>query len=266
MISLKLISDGALWAVACRAHETLRVDRVLDDPFASHLATDRGEELFVAAGSVASFALTVGAATIDDVLRRSVGDHHIHTVTALGAGLDTRPYRLELPSDLRWIEADLEPVLGYKVLRLAHAVPHCQVRRINVDLSDAGERNGVLLEIARDVTRGLVLTEGLVVLGREAIDDLIEQMPPMFKYWIANTILPPFNVWSIGGERENYRAEPAVAPNDILDAFERRRWRPAEFRPLKEQARRLGETRWTGHAAAHSPGEREGIWLFQRPV
>ena len=139
---------------------------------------------------MASFVLTVAAATIDDVLQRAVGNHHIHTVAELGAGLDTRPYRLELPSDLRWIEADLEPVLGYKVLRLAHAAPHCQVRRINVDMSDAGRRNGVLSEIARDVTRGLVLTEGLVMLGRKAIDDLIERMPPMFTFWIADTILP----------------------------------------------------------------------------
>jgi O-methyltransferase involved in polyketide biosynthesis len=261
MLSPALISDGALWAVACRAHETRRADRVLDDPFASHLTTDRGEELFFAGASVASFVLTVAAATIDDVLQRAVHNHHIHTVAEFGAGLGTRPYRLELPSDLRWIETDLEPVLGYKVLRLAHAAPHCQVRRLNVDLSDAGQRNGVLPEIARDVTRGLVLTEGLVMSGREVIDDLIERIPPMFKYWIADTILPRFNVSSISSERENYRAEPAVAPKDILDAFERRRWQPTEFRPLKEQALRLGEARSTG-LAAHSPGELEGIWLF----
>jgi O-methyltransferase involved in polyketide biosynthesis len=50
----KLISDAALWAVTCRAHETRRADRVVDDPFASHLATDRGEYLFGAKADSAS--------------------------------------------------------------------------------------------------------------------------------------------------------------------------------------------------------------------
>jgi hypothetical protein len=153
------------------------------------------------------------------------------------------------------------------MLRLAHATPYCQVGRLNADLSDAGGRRGVLREIARDVTRGLVLTEGLATkLRREALDDLIEGMPKVFKYWIVDTIAPPPNVSSSGGEHEDRRAEAAVPPEDILDSFERRRWRPTEFRPLKDQALRLGEARTAGLATAHPPGELEGIWLFQHTL
>ena len=105
--SSTLMNDVWLWPVTCRAHETRRADRVLGDPFAPHLAASRGEERFGAqADSLASFALAVGAAIIDEVLQRVVVDYHIHTIAGLGAGLDTRPYRLELPRDLRWIEAD----------------------------------------------------------------------------------------------------------------------------------------------------------------
>jgi O-methyltransferase involved in polyketide biosynthesis len=235
--------------------------RPISPPIAVKNCSARG------ADSVASFVLAVGAATIDEVLQHAVSDHHIHTVANLGAGLDTRPYRLELPSDLRWIEADLKPVLGYKMLRLAHATPYCQVGRLNADLSDAGGRRGVLREIARDVTRGLVLTEGLATkLRREALDDLIEGMPQVFKYWIVDTITPPPNVSSSGAEHEDRRAEAAVPPEDILDGFERRRWWPTEFRPLKYQALRLGEARIAGLAAAHPPGELEGIWRFQHTL
>ena len=265
MASPELISDAALCAVTCRAGETRRPDGVLRDPFASHLVTDRGEELFKAqVGSVAAFALAVGTATIDEVLQHAVIDHRIHTVAVLGAALDTRPYRLELPSDLRWIEVDLKPVLGYKVLRLAHAAPSCQVRRVNADLSDAGERRGVLREIARDVTRGLVLTEGFAKrLGSEAMDDLIERIPSVFKYWIVDTIAPLPDVSPTAIERDNDRVEPTSPPEDILDAFERRRWQPTRFRPLKDQALRLDSVRAAELVSVHPPGELEGIWLFQ---
>jgi O-methyltransferase involved in polyketide biosynthesis len=265
MASRELISDAALRAVTCRARETRRSDGVLHDPFASHLITDRGEELFRAqVDSAAAFALAVCAATIDEVLHHAVIDHRIHAVAVLGAGLDTRPYRLEQPSDLRWIEADLRPVLGYKVLRLAHVAPSCQVRRVNVDLADAGERRGVLREIAKDVTRGLVLTEGFAMrLGSEAMDDLIERIPSVFKYWIVDTIAPLPNVSSTGVGRDNHSVEPTGPPEDILGAFERRRWQPVTFRPLKDQALRLDNVRAAELVSVHPPGELEGIWLFQ---
>jgi methyltransferase (TIGR00027 family) len=228
MGSLGYIRDAALWAVTCRAHETRRPDRVLNDPFASHLVTRRGEELFGAeVDSVASFILAVTTATIDEVLRHAVHEHHLHAVVSLGAGLDTRPYRLDLPSDLRWIEADLAQVLGYKVLRLAHAAPCCQLRRIDADLSHAGGRRGVLRAIARDVMRGLVLTEGIAAtFGPQALDDLVERMPPAFKYWIVDALEPP-QAPSTG--TADHRSDRAVSPRDILDAFVRRGWRPTEF-------------------------------------
>ena len=89
--SSTLMNDVWLWPVTCRAHETRRADRVLGDPFAPHLAASRGEERFGAqADSLASFALAVGVAIIDEVLQHAVVDYHIHTIAGLGAGLDTR--------------------------------------------------------------------------------------------------------------------------------------------------------------------------------
>ena len=155
-------------------------------------------------------------------------------------------------------------MLGYKVLRLAHAAPCCQVRRLNVDLSHAGGRRGVLREIARDVTRGLVLTEGLATrFGREALDDLIERMPAAFKYWIVDTIEPPSAPSTNAGDASLGSGRSA---RDILDAFVRHGWRPTEFRPLKDQALRLGEARTAGLAAAHPLEEPDGVWLFHHSI
>ena len=36
----------------------------------------------------------------------------------LGAGLDARPYRMELPETLRWIEVDYPQVIDWKAEKL----------------------------------------------------------------------------------------------------------------------------------------------------
>jgi hypothetical protein len=247
------VGDAALRAASVRAHEAQRVDRVLNDRFAARLVADRDEEpLPPEANGAASFVLAVNTATIDEMLRHAISDRHLHTVADFGAGLDTRPYRLALPRDLRWIDVDLAPVLDYKALRLAHAMPYCQVRHVRVDLSDAGQRDLALTEIARDVTRGLVLTEDFVgTQSPDVLDDLIERMPRVFQCWLLDTVVRPPT--SVPGE-----------PIRILNSFERHHWVPKAFRPLKAQAFRLAPTRAARLTRANLPAEHEGVWLFQR--
>ena len=55
----------------------------------------------------------------DELIMKLVEEEKIDTVINLAAGLDTRPYRLSLPSSLRWIEIDLPQVLAYKAEKLA---------------------------------------------------------------------------------------------------------------------------------------------------
>jgi O-methyltransferase involved in polyketide biosynthesis len=255
---VELSIDEALWPVACRAFETGRTTRLLNDPYASYLAAGRGDELFRSeTDGLHSFIVAVGAATVDDMLQHAIGEHHVHTVVNLGAGLDTRPYRLELPSDLRWIEADHARILAYKSLRLAHVVPRCQVRRFGVNLHDASGRRNTLLAMARDVTRGLVLTEGLSTSWtRAALDDLLEHLPSVFRYWIVDTI-----AWRrTGSPRPANAGQPAsLCPHDVVEAFECRGWQSTEFRALEDQALRLG-----GDRTADFLGELEGVWLFRQ--
>ena len=54
----------------------------------------------------------------------------------LAAGLDTRPYRLELKPDFTWVEADLPELLIEKERLLAGGQPRCRLTRHAVDLVD----------------------------------------------------------------------------------------------------------------------------------
>jgi O-methyltransferase involved in polyketide biosynthesis len=42
---------------------------------------------------------------IDDRIKLAIGEG-VDTILNLGAGLDTRPYRMDLPKTLRWVEFD----------------------------------------------------------------------------------------------------------------------------------------------------------------
>ena len=75
------------------------------------------------------------------------------TVLCLGAGLDTRPYRLALPSALVWIEVDFPATIAYKEEHLQGEVPHCRLERSGVDLADSGARRELLARIAERAGR-----------------------------------------------------------------------------------------------------------------
>jgi O-methyltransferase involved in polyketide biosynthesis len=51
----------------------------------------------------------------------------VDTIVNLGAGLDTRPYRLELPYRLKWFEIDFPQMIEYKNGQVADQNPRCQL-------------------------------------------------------------------------------------------------------------------------------------------
>src|SRR5579884_3410155 len=118
------VSDTALLVAACRALETELPDGFVRDPFAGRLAGERGKAIATSVPQVGLMQLGVGLRShfMDELLGVAMGDG-VDTVLNLGAGLDTRPWRLDLPADLRWIEVDFPAMLDYKAAALAGAEP-----------------------------------------------------------------------------------------------------------------------------------------------
>ena len=71
--------------------------------------------------------------SIDDAIAHSIADG-CDRVLNLAAGLDTRPYRMDLPADFTWVEADLAPLLKEKTDLLADQTPRCRLRRAEYSL------------------------------------------------------------------------------------------------------------------------------------
>lgn len=141
----------ALGLAAARSVESGRPDRLIDDPLARCLYTAAEADLpmlpdwpapDVTITSTHALHLHgsryIGLRTrfYDDILLAGAHAGHRQAIL-LGAGLDTRAYRLALPADLRLYEIDQHALLSWKRQLLAsRAQPTCHLLDIGIDLRD----------------------------------------------------------------------------------------------------------------------------------
>lgn len=92
------------------------------------------------------------------------------TIINVGAGLDTRPYRMELPSSLRWVEVDHPHVIERKAALLRDETPRCAIEHWGLDLTDGGGRKELFGQIGAASSKAMALTEG--VIGYLTVDQV----------------------------------------------------------------------------------------------
>src|SRR5881409_3957875 len=159
------VSDTARWVALYRAMESERPDALFRDPYARRLAGARGAQILAALprGHTWAWPMIVRTAVLDELILRAIERDGVDTVLNLAAGLDTRPYRLPLPSSLRWVEADFPDVIAYKQGQLTGERPVCAVEHVGIDLTDVGRRRALFGRIGAAARQVLVVTEGLLV-------------------------------------------------------------------------------------------------------
>lgn len=99
---LRNISDTALWVAVYRADETERADAIFIDKYARSLAGNRGESILQAMqnGRKNSWSFVARTYLFDKIIQETV-KNGVQQVINLASGLDTRPYRLELPLSIK---------------------------------------------------------------------------------------------------------------------------------------------------------------------
>jgi methyltransferase (TIGR00027 family) len=225
------VSDTALMVAASRARETEEPDAFVRDPFAAKLAGERGFSMLDAIpyGRVLHFGLLIRTRFIDDLLQQLFAAHPIGTVLSVGCGLDARPWRLDLPPNLRCIEVDFPDVLDYKHSVLAVDTPRCQLERLSVDLNDPAQRQELFKAAGNEPA--LMITEGLLYyLPAATIEGLADEAAasPAIKHWIADISTSAFSN-ALGGGRamdplNQVRASDALPGEQIFDALHRNGW------------------------------------------
>lgn len=231
------ISDTALMVAASRALESQQPDAFTSDPFAAKLAGDRGFAILKAIPhyGVLHFGLIIRTRFIDDLLQQLFAAHPIRTVLSVGCGLDARPWRLELPPDLRWIEVDFPAVLDYKRRVLENDAPRCRLERLSVDLNDPAQR--LKLYEAAGTEPALMITEGLLFYLPAATVEAVAvetAATPGIKHWIADISTSAFTNAIGGGQTmdpiRRVQANDALPGEQIFDTLHRNGWRTEFWR------------------------------------
>ena len=225
-----------------RATETARPDALFSDPLAERLAGEHGRAIGANAPRIGrnGWWLIARTKVIDDVIVQSIADG-CDRVLNLAAGLDTRPYRLDLPSDFRWVEADLPQLLAEKSELLADQTPHCRLTRTAVDLSDPRARDDFLDDALTGATRALVLTEGLLTYLEErdvaALSEAITR--PEVAWWMLDFPFPGVKKLMNKNMASSQNGLFKFAPDNGLAFFEDLGWRVLEAESQFVAARRL---------------------------
>ena len=242
------VADTAFWVATYRADESARADALFRDPLAARLVEARGPAIAgrIADGHEVAWVVVMRTLIIDAFIREAIADG-CDTILNLGAGLDTRPYRLELPPSLRWVEVDFQPTIDFKNERLAGESPRCQLERRAVDLGDAAARRALLDEVNARARKVLVLTEGVVgYLPTEAVAALAADLHARehVAYWLLEYHSPQFRkverLVSRRRRKQMRNAPILFHPGDWRAFFAERGWTPREIRFFVPEAERRG--------------------------
>jgi methyltransferase (TIGR00027 family) len=227
------VSDTAIWVAHYRAVETARPDALFKDALAASLVGPRGPviaESMKGAFRYIQWSVVMRTVVIDRLILKLVGEG-VDTVINLGAGLDTRPYRLALPESLRWVEVDYPSVVAHK--------------RIALDLADLGQRRELFTRLGAEATNALVVTEGVIpYLTEEQVASLADDLHAQatFRFWIAEYFAPEmYRHFRSRGRSERLRNAPfRFFPADWLGLFTAHGWTPREIEYLAEETIRVG--------------------------
>lgn len=239
------VSDTAFWIAYYRAVEAKRPDALFLDPFATRLAGERGSKIAAAMpqAGLTAWLVAIRTIVIDSYIESAIQEG-VDTVLNLGAGLDARPYRLDLPQFLHWIEADYPAMIEYKEGILASDAPRCRLERVKIDLSHESQRRDLFARVNTGGSKLLVLTEGVIpYLSNNQVASLAGDLYVLdrLRYWIAEYHSPRVIKYRerSGIQRKLQNAPFQFRPDDWFGFFAQHGWTPQEVRYLAEEGERL---------------------------
>ncbi|HXS98244.1 MAG TPA: SAM-dependent methyltransferase [Candidatus Limnocylindrales bacterium] len=231
-MAIRDVSDTALWAAVFRARESERADALFRDPYAHRLAGSRGEQIMteVAHAGDNDWAWVMRTYLFDRVIREEL-QQGTDMVLNLAAGLDARPYRMELPPHLDWVEMDLPRIFAYKNEILRDERPLCRLEQVSVDLSDPEARRAAFARAMTGHSRVLVLSEGLLIyLTAPQVGELARDLAAAgAATWIMDLPSPGLLTMlqkTTGQATERAGAPLQFGPREGPAYFEQFGWRP----------------------------------------
>lgn len=241
------VSDTSIWVAHYRAVESARADSLFQDPYAKVLVGDRADEIEKMRSETTKWTqwtVVIRTYIIDQIIQDLISQG-VTTFVNLGAGLDSRPYRMNLGPQIRWIEVDFPHVIQYKKNLLQKFTPNCLLESVSLDLAQRDLRKSLFADLAKKYSNIAVLTEGVLpYLTQEQVSELSEdlQAHPNFMYWIGEYISPKSYRYLKDPKRMKVvkNAPFQFYPEDWMGFFETRGWKLSHSQYFTEVSEKLG--------------------------
>lgn len=175
--SNELLGLTARWIASVRALESKRKNCLFNDPWAATLAGPEGKAWIEQRSADSVIPIIIRTRYFDDFLQRITSQERIRQVVLMGAGLDTRAFRLKWPEQTWLFELDQPAVLENKEQLLrSGSHPNCKRQAIGVDLTASWKE--ALLKSGFDPHRCSVwLLEGfLFYLSNKNIAQILDKV------------------------------------------------------------------------------------------
>lgn len=250
------VTDTARLVAAYRAIESDRPDALFTDPLARALAGEDGFAMTRAQPIARSgWWMTARTKLIDDLVLAAL-DEGCDRVVNLAAGLDTRPYRLNVPGWLEWVEVDHAQLLADKQQALRQEAPRCRVRRLGADLSDDLDRRRALDAALEGSAAAFVLTEGLLMYLSfpevAAVSEDLERAE--IARWVLDVASAGLVKTTAKRTVKTLRHAPArFGPVDGVAYFEALGWTVSSVQSVLTAADRFGRLSWPMRLVAKLP-------------
>jgi methyltransferase (TIGR00027 family) len=244
MSTISHVSDTAFWVAMHRAEESKRPDALFQDPLVDLLTGEKGKSVAEimkksTAWKYSYWTVVIRTCLIDELIQTYITNGS-RCIINLGAGLDTRPYRLNLPPDTQWFELDFPDIIEHKKKALSHLQPNFNLQHISVDLSEHDARKETLAHLNSVVKSALILTEGVVpYLTEEQVKDLATDLKtqPNFTYWITEYYSPKIypKIQAQAFQKRLGSAPFRFFPPDCLDFYTNHGWPVKELHYLYDE-------------------------------
>jgi methyltransferase (TIGR00027 family) len=245
-IAVRRVSDTALWVAYFRALETRRHDALFRDPYAERLAGSHGFQIAntLPDGNKHEWAWVTRTYLFDQFLSGAILDG-ADLVLNLAAGLDARPYRMDLPNTLHWVEVDLPEIVAYKQEILANEKSRCQLKRIALDLSNVPARRELFTQLCADARKVVVASEGLLIyFTSDEVASLSADLAAQsnIRNWIVDLASPGqlrLMQRTTGKQLSEAGAAFKFGPPEGAHFFARYGWTPTDVQGMLKTAARL---------------------------
>jgi methyltransferase (TIGR00027 family) len=242
--SITHVTDTAFWVAHFRAKEAKRRAPVFRDPLASLLCGNRGRQIArsIPRAAMVEWGTVVRTSAIDRLIHESL-QSGADMVLNLGAGLDTRPYRMDLPAALRWIEVDFPNLVDMKNAKLAEHEPVCRLERIGMDLTDRPSRNELFARLGAASKNILVITEGFIsYFSSDEISNLAGDLGaiPSIRSWIQDFDNAGKRRLPSGWEKKLQAAPFRFEVKDWFGFFEKYGWKALKAITTADESKRIG--------------------------